>query len=42
MYGKSYMGVRRITYIIDENFSIIAVFPKVSPAQHGDEILKLL
>jgi len=42
MYGKTYMGVKRITYVIDENFKIMAVFPKVSPAKHGDEILEIL
>lgn len=42
MYGKTYMGVKRITYVIDENFNIMAVFPKVSPAKHGDEVLDVL
>lgn len=42
MYGKTYMGVKRITYVIDENFNIMAAFPKVSPEKHGDEVLELL
>lgn len=42
MYGKTYMGVKRITYVIDEDFNIMAAFPKVSPEKHGDEVLELL
>jgi thioredoxin-dependent peroxiredoxin len=42
LYGKSYMGIIRTTFIIDENGMIIKVFPKVSPDEHGTEVLKYL
>lgn len=42
MYGKTYMGIVRSTYIIDENGIIIKVYPKVKPDQHGEEVLKML
>lgn len=42
MYGRTYMGTARSTYIIDENFQIIKCFAKVSPATHAQDILKYL
>ena len=42
MYGKTYMGIIRSTFIIDENQVISHVFPKVSPKTHAEEILKAL
>lgn len=42
MYGKTYMGIIRSTFIINENQVISHVFPKVSPKTHADEILKAL
>jgi Peroxiredoxin len=42
LYGKTYMGIIRSTFIIDENGSIIKVFPKVTPEGHGDEVLDAL
>ncbi|WP_319417436.1 thioredoxin-dependent thiol peroxidase [Marispirochaeta aestuarii] len=42
MYGKSYEGILRSTFILDENRKVLKVFPKVSPADHGTEILKYL
>jgi peroxiredoxin Q/BCP len=42
MYGKKYMGTNRVTYIIDEAGKIAAVFPKVKPDAHADEILAML
>jgi len=42
MYGKSYMGIIRSTFIIDESGKISHVFPKVSPNEHAKEILKAL
>jgi len=42
MYGKSYMGIVRSTFIIDESGTISHVFPKVSPNEHAQEILKAL
>ena len=42
MYGKKYMGILRITYIIGADGRIAAVFPKVKPATHADEVLAAL
>jgi len=42
MYGKTYEGVIRSTYVIDEDGKIAKVFPKVKPAEHGLEVLKAL
>jgi peroxiredoxin Q/BCP len=42
MYGKTYMGMIRSTFIIDENMTVLKVFPKVTPEGHGDEILSVL
>jgi thioredoxin-dependent peroxiredoxin len=40
--GKSYEGVLRTTFLIDENGKIIKVFENVRPAEHSAEILALL
>lgn len=42
LYGKTYMGVNRSTYIIDEQGMIIKVYPKVSPDKNASEILAFL
>ena len=39
MYGRKYMGIYRVTYLIDESGRIAAVFPKVQPDEHAQEIL---
>ena len=42
MYGKTYMGVQRATFIIDADGRIAKVFPKVSPKTHDDVVLEAL
>jgi len=42
MYGKTYMGTARATFIIDPDGTIARVFPKVSPKTHDDEVLAAL
>ncbi len=42
MYGKTYMGTSRATFIIDADGTIARVFPKVSPKTHDDEVLGAL
>jgi thioredoxin-dependent peroxiredoxin len=42
MYGKTYMGVQRATFIIDGDGRIAKVFPKVSPKTHDDVVLEAL
>jgi len=42
MYGKTYMGILRTTFVIGPDGVIKAVFPKVKPEEHAAEILALL
>jgi peroxiredoxin Q/BCP len=42
LYGKTYMGVQRATFIIDADGRIAKVFPKVSPKTHDDAVLEAL
>lgn len=38
MYGKTYMGVERTTFVIDENGKIAKIFQKVKVDGHADEV----
>ena len=38
MYGKTYWGVVRTTFIIDADGRIAKVFQKVNPENHGAEV----
>lgn len=42
MYGKTYSGVSRSTFIIDADGRIAKVVPRVSPETHDDEVLDAL
>jgi peroxiredoxin Q/BCP len=42
MYGKTYWGAQRATFIIDAGGAIAHVIPKASPKTHDDEVLKAL
>jgi peroxiredoxin Q/BCP len=42
MFGRTYMGVIRSTYVIDEDGVIIKVFPKVRPKNHSQQVLEVL
>jgi thioredoxin-dependent peroxiredoxin len=42
MYGKKYMGVQRATFVVGPDGKIAKVFPKISPKQHDDLVLKAL
>lgn len=42
MYGKTYWGVQRATFIVDPEGRIAKVFPKVSPKTHDDVVLEAL
>jgi peroxiredoxin Q/BCP len=39
LYGRKFMGIHRVTYVIDEKGKIAAVWPKVKPDGHAEEIL---
>ncbi len=38
MYGRTYMGVERTTFVIDASGRIVKVFPKVKPEGHAGEV----
>ena len=42
MYGKTYMGNARATFIIGPDGVVAHVFPKVSPKTHDEVVLKAL
>ncbi len=42
LYGKTFMGVERTTYVIDENGRIKRIFPRVKVEGHTDEVLAAL
>ncbi len=42
MYGRSFMGIVRSTFVIDERGTIAHVFPKVKVEGHVDEVLAVL
>ena len=39
MYGRKFMGVARMTFLIDANSRIAKVWPKVSVGGHAEEVL---
>ena len=39
-WGKTTVGMRRMTFLIDEEGMIRKVWPKVRPDGHGEEVLK--
>jgi peroxiredoxin Q/BCP len=39
MYGKTYMGIERTTFVIDSEGKITKVFPKVKVDGHIEEVL---
>lgn len=42
LYGRTYMGVVRTTFILDEQGIITHVFDKVKVATHGQDLYELL
>ena len=42
LYGRKYMGVLRITYVIDEEGRIAHVFGKVNTATHSKDVMAVL
>ena len=42
LYGKTYMGVERSTFVIDEEGNIAKVLRKVKPDTHADDVLAAL
>jgi peroxiredoxin Q/BCP len=42
MYGKTYMGMERSTFVIDADGNVAEVMRKVKPAEHADDVLAAL
>ena len=42
MYGRTYFGVQRSTFIIDHEGNVARAFPKVSPKTHDEIVLEAL
>ena len=42
MYGRTYMGAQRATFIIEPSGRVARVFPKVSPKTHDEVVLAAL
>ena len=42
MFGRTYMGIIRSTYVIDGQGTIVKVFPKVRPKVHSEQVLMVL
>ncbi len=42
MYGKTYMGVARTTFVIGPDGKITHIFEKVKPAGHAEEVLAVI
>jgi thioredoxin-dependent peroxiredoxin len=42
MYGKTYMGMERSTFVIDADGNVKKVMPRVKPADHADDVLAVL
>jgi thioredoxin-dependent peroxiredoxin len=40
MYGKTYMGIERTTFLIDGEGKIASIWPKVKVAGHAEEVLE--
>ena len=42
MYGKTYMGIERTTFVIGKDGKISHIFPKVKVDEHYDEVMEAL
>ena len=40
--GRKYMGISRVTFILDKNKKIIKIYDKVKPLTHSKEVLKFI
>ena len=39
MMGREYMGIVRMSYLIDPDGNVAKVYPKVKPAEHAEQVL---
>ncbi len=42
MYGRTYMGIERTTFVIGADGKIEKIFPKVKPKGHAEEVLSAI
>jgi thioredoxin-dependent peroxiredoxin len=42
MYGKTYMGIERSTFVIDANGDVARVMRRVKPDTHAEQVLEAL
>ena len=42
LYGHSFMGIERTTFVIDRDLKIRKIFPKVKVEGHAEEVLKIV
>jgi thioredoxin-dependent peroxiredoxin len=42
MYGRTYFGNERATFVLDSDGAIVRVLRKVKPAEHDDLVLEVL
>jgi peroxiredoxin Q/BCP len=42
MYGRSYMGVQRATFVIGPDGKLLKAFPKITPKKHDELVLAAL
>ncbi|HEX4806564.1 MAG TPA: thioredoxin-dependent thiol peroxidase, partial [Conexibacter sp.] len=42
MYGRTYWGALRATFVIDGSGTVVHVIPRVTPRTHDDEVLAVL
>ena len=42
MYGKTYMGMERSTFVIDADGNVAKIMRKVKPTDHADQVLAAL
>ncbi len=42
MYGRTYMGIERTTFVLDPSGRIAKIFHKVKPAGHAEEVAAAL
>lgn len=40
MYGKTYMGISRESFLIDEEGNLVKHYEKVKPEEHVEEVLR--
>lgn len=40
MYGKTYMGIERTTFLVDPDGSVVKIYPKVKVTGHVELVLK--